>query len=224
MYELCHRKRYREGSCQSQGKSLACGVPQGSVLGTVLFSLYMSQLGRVIQHFCVDRQSFADDSQLYAHFRPDPASARTAIANLEVCCSAVKAWMTSNMLKLNDDKTEIILLGPDTRRKKLGISEMRVCDSQIVFADTVRDLGLTLDADLSMTSHINQVVKTCRYFLCLLGKLRPFLTDSAAKTVALGLIMSRLDYCNSTLWGLPSVQISRLQKLQNTAVRSLQIN
>ena len=70
-----------------------------------------------------------------------------------------------------------------------------------------------------MTVHINQVVKNCNYYIRLLGKLRPLLTESAARSCALAFIMSRLDYCNSTLWGLPASQLNRLQKLQNSAAR-----
>ena len=86
-------------------------------------------------------------------------------------------------------------------------------------AETVRDLGLVLDADLSMVPHVNHLVKNCNYYLRLLGKLRPLLNTSAAKTCALALIMSRLDYCNSALWGIPAVQLSRLQRIQNSAAR-----
>ena len=179
----------------------------------------MSKLGSIIEQYQVNRQSFADDSQLYKHFAPDPSAAQAAIAKLEDCCSAVKSWMTKNMLKLNDDKTEIILLGPEARRNKVNIKEIRVCDSLIPLSESVRDLGLVLDSDLSMIAHINLLVKNCNYFLRLLGKLRPFLTDSAARSCALALIMSRLDYCNSTLWGLPAIQLNRLQKLQNSAAR-----
>ena len=93
------------GASFSEPKNLSCGVPQGSVLGPVLFSLYMSQLGAIIDDYQINRQSFADDSQLYDHFTPDPTVARAAIARLEECCDAVKTWMTKNMLKLNDEKT-----------------------------------------------------------------------------------------------------------------------
>ena len=70
-----------------------------------------------------------------------------------------------------------------------------------------------------MVPHINKVVKNCFYFLRLLRKLRPFLTLSAANSIALALVMSRVDYCNSALWGLPAAQISRLQQIQNMAAR-----
>nr|KAG5696973.1 hypothetical protein BaRGS_008435 [Batillaria attramentaria] len=207
------------GSSASGDKELTCGVPQGPVLGPILFSLYTSQPGRIIEKFSVQRQFFADDSQLQSHFLPDPATAAAAVANLESCCTAVKCWMSQNMLKLNDDKTEAILLGPRSRREKANIKEILIGDAKIPFAESVRDLGLIVDAELTMVPHINKVTKNCFYSLRILGKLRPFLSLPAANSIALALVMSRVDYCNSALWGLPVSQISRLQRIQNTAAR-----
>ena len=70
-----------------------------------------------------------------------------------------------------------------------------------------------------MVEHISSVVKSCFYQLHLLGKLRPFLTKELANNMAIAAVMSRVDYCNSTFYGLPATQLDRLQKIQNTAAR-----
>nr|KAG5692731.1 hypothetical protein BaRGS_033842 [Batillaria attramentaria] len=103
--------------------------------------------------------------------------------------------------------------------EKANIKEILVGDAKIPCAESVRDLGLTVDSELTMVPHINKVTKNCFYFLRILGKLRPFLSLPAANSIALALVMSRVDYCNSALWGLPVAQISRLQRIQNTAAR-----
>nr|KAG5700399.1 hypothetical protein BaRGS_010312 [Batillaria attramentaria] len=81
----------------------------------------------------------------------DPSASAAAVANLESCSGAVKCWMSQNMLKLNDDKTEAILLGPRSRREKANIKVILVRDAKIPFAESVRDLGLTVDAEWCLT-------------------------------------------------------------------------
>ena len=80
--------------------------------------MHIAQLGKVIEGYGVGRQLFADDSGLYDSFHPDQASADEAVRNIEDCCQEVKNWMSSNKLKLDDEKTEAILCGSKTLRRK----------------------------------------------------------------------------------------------------------
>ena len=127
--------------------------------------------------------------------------------------------MAANRLKLNDDKTEAIICGSDVSLRKISITTIKVGASEITLSNTVRDLGLFIDNKLSMVPHISAVVKACSSHLHALGQLRPQLNRRTANTVAVSLIQSRLDYCNSCLWGLPQNQLQRLQRVQNTAAR-----
>ena len=90
---------------------LLCGVTQGSVLGPRFFSLYTRQLADIIDKFCIDYHFFADDSELYSCLPTEPESALSALRNVESCCRQIKIWMTKNKLKLNEQKTEILLCG-----------------------------------------------------------------------------------------------------------------
>ena len=163
--------------------------------------------------------SFANDSQLLSHFPPDSLVAKEVLARVESCCVSVKTWMTRNRLKLNDDKTEVLLCGPKARRDQIDCNSLQVGEASISFADSVRDLGLIIDSELSMVDHITSVVRNCYFQIRLLGKLRPLLTREAAASIAIATITSRLDYCNSVLWGLPATQLDRLQRVQNAAAR-----
>ena len=127
--------------------------------------------------------------------------------------------MTSNRLKLNDDKTEAIICGSDVSLRKVSITSIEIGASDITLSNTVRDLGLFIDSRLTMVPHINAVVKACSYHLRALGQLRPQLNKRTANIVAVSLIQTRLDYCNSCLWGLPQNQLQRLQRVQNAAAR-----
>ena len=91
----------------SQPTLLNFGVPQGSVLGPILFILYTKPLTTLIRRHSISNQSFADDTQLHDSCRPDQTD--TSVQGMQDCISDVKTWMTSNKLKLNDDKTECSL-------------------------------------------------------------------------------------------------------------------
>ena len=92
----------------SQPTLLNCGVPQGSVLGPILFILYTKPLTTLIRRHSISNKSFAGDTQLHDSCRPDQID--TSVQGMQNCISDVKTWMTSNKLKLNDDKTECLLI------------------------------------------------------------------------------------------------------------------
>ena len=188
--------------------------------------LYTSHLCKIIESHGISRQLFADDTVLYRNFGTDLSACAAAVGHVEECCChveeccrKVKSWMVANKLKLNDDKTEAIICGSDVSLRKVSITSIKVGDSDITLSDTVRDLGLFIDSRLTMVPHINAVVKACSHHLRALGQLRPQLNKRTANTVSVSLIQSRLDYCNSCLWGLPQNQLQRLQRVQNAAAR-----
>ena len=218
-YLMDRTQRVVVRQASSQVVPLVCGVPQGSVLGPLLFAIYTGQLGQIIERYGLCRKVFADDTELYKSFHPDDQSAAAAVQSVEECCAVIKTWMSSNRLKLNDEKTEAILCGSDANRQKVPLASIKVGTSEITLTETVRDLGVWIDSGLTMVPHVSMVVRACFFHLRALGRLRPMLNKRTAQAVAVSLIQSRLDYCNSCLWGLPQNQLQRLQRVQNTAAR-----
>ena len=91
--------------------NLSWGVPQGSVLGPILFTIYTTPLANIIRKHGIEFHLYADDTQLYIAFKPScPGSKYDSIKKLEACIEDIRKWMSHNMLKLNEDKTEFLVI------------------------------------------------------------------------------------------------------------------
>ena len=202
----------------SAAAPLTCGVPQGSVLGPVLFVLYTTPLSSVMKEHSVIYHSYADDTQLLKSSSPDQLPA--LLQSIEACVSDIKHWMTANKLKLNDDKTEamIVLSGRKSTSTPLPDS-LSVGNASVSFASSVKNLGVTLDCRLTMQPHVLNVVRAANLELRRISSIRHLLSTEATITLVSALILSRLDYCNSLLSGCPQSVISQLQRVQNNAAR-----
>ena len=198
---------------------LDCGVPQGSVLGPILFSLYTAPLINILQKYNVDYHLYADDTQIYIPITP--TSKLESITTVESCAAEIKSWMSSNKLKLNGDKTEVMIIGPKVAKSKINVDKIEIDCSQIdiITSGSVRNLGVILDSELSMNDQVTQLCKSAHFHLRNISKIRHLLDTDSTKLLINSFFTSRLDYCNSLLTGIPSYQIARLQKLQNKAAR-----
>ena len=104
------------------------GVPQGSVLGPHLFTVYTSPLGMIIRAHGLDYHLFADDSQLHVFVKHVQANVDGTIGILEKYCHDIRTWMRSNLLKLNDGKTEVLLIGSRQQLSKIALPGVTVGD------------------------------------------------------------------------------------------------
>ena len=150
----------------------------------------------------------------------DNAIVKREILNLEKCLCDISVWMSQNKLKLNNDKTEIILFGSKKHLAELNIKSLSVAGTDVSVAFVpVRNLGDMFDSQLIMAPHVKSVVKRSSFHRRNIGKARRVLTEDATKTVMQSLVMSRLDYCNALLIGIQQDLIAKLQRLQNSAAR-----
>ena len=191
------------------------GVPQGSVLGPLAFTMYSSPLEDIIDAHCISKMTYADDSQLYIMLNNDSAG---AISKLEACIKDIKTWSTSNDLKLNDDKTEVLHI-PSRFRNINPISSVNINESQIEPVSRARNLGVILQNNLSMDTHINNICRSASHALYKIGQIRRYLDQPTTERLVHAFVTCRLDNCNSLLYGLPECHISKLQRIQNSAAR-----
>lgn len=131
--------------------------------------------------------------------------------------------MKSNRLKLNADKTQFMWLGTRQQLAKLKIRSLVLEGASIDISNTAKNLGVTLDSELTMHGHVSSVARSCFYQLRQLRSIRSTLTRDAALTLVHAFVTARVDYCNSVLAGSTEAVIGRLQKVLNAAARLISV-
>ena len=203
----------------SPARPLTCGVSQGSVLGPQLFSIYAAPVSKIIRNNNLLSHFYADDTQIYIIVKPHQEDIDTAVETIEQCVTEIRSWMKTNSLKLNDSKTEVIVYGSAQQLKKFTLQSLRVGDCVVRVTDSVRNLGVQFDAEMTMESHVTAVCRSAIFHLRNISRIRRYLTAAATEQIVHAFVTSRLDISNALLYRLPLKQTQRLQKIQNWAAR-----
>ena len=194
------------------------GVPQGSVLGLVFFTLYIAPKAKIFSsHHGISHQQFAADIQSFISFSPDEVA--NNLTNLGDCLQDLFAWFTSNGLCFNATKSECLLVGTAQRLKTMpDIASINVAGSTVPFSSSIRTLGAHLDTGLTFDYHVQSLCKSCFYHIKALRHIRGSIDLNTAKAIACSLVSSRLDYANSILYGMSAKNINK-PRVQNALAR-----
>ena len=199
---------------------LEFGVPQGSVLGPLLFNIYIRSIYKYIQTTGFTIKGFADDHQLFVTFSPE--FQLTFLGDrIRFVMNEINNWMNCFFLKLNQDKTQVIVFGPASVRNKILINGVFVENNRtcIRFGNIVKNLGIFLDTNMSFSDQIKHVVSTSFASIKSISRIKSFLTIQEKCILLTSLVLSKLDYCNSLYYGLNHALVNRLQIVQNSAAR-----
>jgi len=134
-------------------------VPQGSVLGPILFLLYVADLLQLVKKHGLHPHCYADNNQIYGF--SDPSDVDALQEHLSVCIDDVFSWVISNQLQLNAAKTEVLRCSSARRQHQIPTGPARVGDISVLPVGTVRDLGIYIDTDVTMSAHVTANVKAC---------------------------------------------------------------
>ena len=194
---------------------LSHGVPQGSLVGPILFSIFTNDLPSYLPHGRL--VSYADDTQLLDSARPKNLTVLKA--RYEETLRAVLSFFTSNSFKMNPSKTTLLLVGTTSNLKKTSSFHLNLPDHVLTPSPFVKMLGVTLDPTLSWEKHTSNVAKKCNSILLCLYKIRHHLSPDILNLLIQCHAFPHILYCLSVWGGAAACHLHRVQKVVNFGAR-----
>jgi Reverse transcriptase (RNA-dependent DNA polymerase) len=183
------------------------GIPQGSVLGLLLFLVYSAEVPVIADLHGLGVHCYANDGQIYVF-----DNARM-VAKVSACIERINLWMTTKRLKLNSEKTQFVWLG--SRQQLLKVNVVSVQLGGYSVQSDVCSLAVHIDSQLTMRIHVQHI--SWSSFYQLLRSICPLLSETSSSALAHAFVISRLEYCNSLLAGIGDGLIAQLQSVIRVA-------
>ena len=197
-------------------------MPQGSVLGPLLFTIYSGPIADIARNHELNVHLYADDTQLYFSYDINsPHDELTVRSKIEKCVADIKSWMTANKLKLNDEKNELIMFTTPRMHSRIQDNHIQIANAKIQSAHSARNLGIFLDENMTMADQIKKICQSAYFQIRNINSIRKILSDDTASILVHALITSRLDNGNALLYGISNTLLDKLQRTQNAAARVL---
>ena len=197
--------------CSSFRVPVTSGVPQGSILGPLLFFIYMNPIASLPLSSTSRLLLYADDILLYK-----PISSAADVTTFQTDIDSVCHWISTAGLRLNASKTKLLVV---SRQKKLPALQLSANGTRILQVPSVVYLGVTLSQDLSFSTHINNVCVKAKSQLGLLYRLLHKASPTALNQLYKSLVLPTLDYCSSLWDPYYENHVNRLESVQKFAAR-----
>ena len=201
----------------SNGIITLFGVPQGSILGPILFLLYIAEIEAIAELYGLKIHIFADDMQLYISFQNTDVLENTSI--IEHCLRHIKIWMSTNFLKINESKTNLVVISPARRRYNVDNLCISFGGNVILPSSSATNLGVKIDSSLTFHDQINVITSKGYMYLHNFYRLADKLTFELKVQLVTTYILPLIDYCNIVFVSSTKMYLNKLQKLLNSAVR-----
>ena len=202
----------------SESLGVPCGAPQGSVLGPKCFNINVRSQPLVFTRCMFSSSSFADDSNGRKQFALT-FQFNVLTRDIIECLNEIVQWSNDHFMKINPDKTEILLLCPNSLNKEIIIRGVIYEEQCIRFSTEVKNVGVWLDKNLRLDKHINQSTSHCYKILKDIGRISKCLERCHLEKLVHAVISSRIDYCNSLFMNMNKEILRKFQKVQNSAAK-----
>jgi hypothetical protein len=205
----------------SDTKGLISGVPQGSILGPLLFSIFMVDIANVFCKHGLKHIIYADDIQVMT--KTSTTDLNLNIYKLEECIKDLGHWFVANSLCLNESKTDFIIFGSKHLLKTLPAVTLKIGSVSIHPSPQLRSLGVLLDCNLSMSEHVEYTCRIAFAFLRNISRIRRSLSRDTCLAAAHALVLSRTNYCGSLLHGIKKKELKKMNRVQNAVIRMVEL-
>ena len=205
----------RIGHAISEARAITYGVPQGSILGPALFSIYINDLPTT--PIVCPLESYVDDSKIYLSFSYKDIN--VAEIQLTNDLRRIAAWCCSNSLLANPEKTKLLLFGTTQMLNHVLDFRVTFLEKELRPVSSARDLGMEFDECLSYDEHITHVVSKCTKSLCQINRVKHILDSRTLIVIINALVFSKLYYYSSVWANTSKKNIAKLQTVQNFAAR-----
>ena len=212
-YLSARKQRVTIDGVVSEWSSVIKGVPQGSILGPLLFNIFVNDLPDVVKHSSINL--YADDATIYVSDR-DPA---TVSMRLSEDLARILQWIEANGMRMNIAKTQLMVLSRKSRRTHANSVRVKLEDEEICPQQSVKYLGVTIDQDLSWSQHVEIVRKKSLAGLSAVRRASAYLPTATRRLLYNALVLPHLDYCSVVYHSCNISNSNKLERVQNYAMR-----
>ena len=199
----------------SKKEVIRCGVPQGSILGPLLFLIFINDINML--NLASRLKLYADDTVVY-NSNKDP---QVAHDQLQKDLDTLVAWCNKNGLTINTKKTKGMIFGTKKQLRRTVLPKLKMKNQELNYVKTYKYLGIILDQSLSYNPHINETIKLTSHKVYQLSIIRKYLTKNAAITIYKSMILPYFDYGDVFLINANQQLLGKIQRIQNRGLKIL---